>query len=189
MKVGEVMTRNVKTCAPGDTLHLAAKIMWENDCGCVPIVNRESKLTGILTDRDICMAAYTQGMTLSMVNVESAMASTVVSCNPQDELEDAQKLMRRHRVRRLPVVDAGGKIVGLLSLSDIAREAERERREGERQQVRATDVAATLGGICAQPAHVDAHVAFGPEAGEREFPPTPAPKRGHLHKPHGRPGR
>jgi CBS-domain-containing membrane protein len=152
------------------------------------LLDHAGRFIDMLTDRDICMAAYTQDMTLSMANVESAMASTVVSCNPQDELEDAQKLMCRHRVRRLPVVDADGKIVGLLSLSDIAREAERERREGGRRQVRATNVAATLGGICEQPAHVNAHVAFGPEAGEREFPPTPALKRGHLHKPHGRPG-
>jgi len=189
MKVAQVMTASVKACSPSDTLHAAAKILWEEDCGCVPVLDRESKLAGILTDRDICMAAYTQGLTLHALTVESAMAATVISCNPEDEIADAENLMRQHKVRRLPIVDDSGKLVGILSLSDIAREAERERREGERKQIKAAEIAETLGGICEARAHINSHVTFGPEEGESEFRPSPPPKRGHLRKPHDKPGR
>ena len=188
MKVAEVMTLGAKTCSPNDTLHGAAKIMWEEDCGCVPVVDRNSKLVGILTDRDICMAAYTQGMTLHALRVESAMAPNVISCNGEDELAEAEKLMRQHKIRRLAVLE-NGNLTGILSLSDIAREADRERTEGQRREIKAAEIAETLGEICAPRAHVSAHVAFGPEEGERESQPTPRPKRGHLHKPHDRPGR
>lgn len=189
MKVAEIMTVGVKTCSPSDNLHAAAKIMWEEDCGCVPVLDRDSKVVGILTDRDICMAAYTQGFPLHAMTVESAMAATVISCNPGDEIADAEELMRQHKVRRLPIVDDGGKLAGILSLSDIAREAERERREGERKQIKAAEIAETLGGISEARAHVDSHVTFGPEEGESEFRPSPPPKRGHLRKPHDKPGR
>jgi len=173
---------------PRINLHRFPLAMWEEDCGCVPVVDRNSKLVGILTDRDICMAAYTQGMTLHALRVESAMAPKVISCNAEDELVEAEKLMRQHKIRRLAVMD-NGNLAGILSLSDIARESDRERTEGQRQEIKATEIAETLGEICAPRAHVNAHVAFGPEAGERESQPTPRPKRGHLHKPHDRPGR
>ncbi len=189
MKVAEIMTVEVKSCSPDDNLHAAAKIMWEEDCGCVPVLDRDSKLVGILTDRDICMAAYTQGLALNAMTVESAMAATVISCNPGDEVADAEEIMRQHKVRRLPTVDGGGKLAGILSLSDIAREAERERREGERKQIKAAEIAQTLGMISEPRAHINAHVTFGPEEGETEFRPTPPPKRGHLRKPHSKPGR
>ena len=182
MKVAEVMTRSVKSCSPNDTLHAAAKIMWENDCGCVPVIDRASKLVGMLTDRDICMAAYTQGATLHVLRVESAMTPNVISCSPEDELEEAEKVMRQNKVRRLPVVEESGKLVGILSLSDIGRAATRE------QSITDVEVAQTLAAICQPRAHTDAHVAFGDEVGEMEFRPSPPPKRGHLRKPHDRVG-
>lgn len=186
MKVAEVMTREVKTCSPNDTLHNAAKIMWDEDCGCVPVLGRDSAVVGILTDRDICMAAYTQGITLHAIRVESAMAPNVISCDSEDDLADAEKLMRQNKIRRLPVME-DGRLAGILSLSDIAREADRERSEGQRRQIKAAEVAETLGEICAPRAHVNAEVTFGPEEGEREFQPKPPSKRGHLRKPHDRP--
>jgi CBS domain-containing protein len=186
MKVAEVMTLGVKSCSPNDTLHAAAKIMWENDCGCVPVIDdRASKLVGILTDRDICMAAYTQGVTLHALRVDSAMASNVISCSPEDELAEAEELMRQNKVRRLPVLAENGKLAGILSLSDIGREAGREPDEVQRQ-VTDAEIARTLAAICEPRAHTNAHFAFGIEVGEMEFRPGPPPKRGHLHKPHDR---
>lgn len=183
MKVAELMTRDVKSCSPQDFLHTAARIMWENDCGCVPIVDREAKLAGIITDRDICMAAYTQGAALHQIRIDSVMAPKVVFCGPQDDLTDARELMRQNKVHRLPVADAEGRLVGILSLSNIVLEAERQRK-GQRGGKKATELVEILGALCEPRSHVESHLTFGPEEGETEFRPATPSKRGHLHKPH-----
>jgi CBS domain-containing protein len=121
MKVEEILIDEVKCCTPGDSLNRAAQLMWENDCGCVAVVDGDARVVGILTDRDVCMAAYTQGATLSAMSVSSAMSREVFACRPGDDLLVAQGLMQQHRVRRLPVTDIDGKLVGILSLSDMAR--------------------------------------------------------------------
>jgi CBS domain-containing protein len=183
MKVAELMTRDVKSCSAQDFLHTAARIMWENDCGCVPIVDREGQVVGIITDRDVCMAAYTQGAPLHQIRIDSVMATKVATCSPDDDIADAEELMRQYKVHRLPVVDAQGKLVGILSLSNIVLEAERQRK-AQRGTRRAAELVETLGALCEPRSHVESHLAFGPEPGETEFRPTPPPKRGHLHKPH-----
>jgi CBS domain-containing protein len=142
MKVEETMTKDARVCAPTDTLNRAAQLMWENDCGCVPVVEADSKVVGMLTDRDICMAAYTQGATLHGTQVSSAMSREVFSCRPGDNLVSAQQLMRSHRVRRLPVVTEHGKLAGIISLTDIARAI-------ERGGVPKVEVADTLAALCA----------------------------------------
>jgi CBS domain-containing protein len=124
MKVEQIMSREPKACTPEESLNRAAQLMWENDLGCVPVVERDSKVVGMLTDRDICMAAYTQGATLHAMQVSSAMSHKVFACRPDDDLAAAQKLMAERRVRRLPVLAANGKLVGIISLSDIARAAQ-----------------------------------------------------------------
>jgi CBS domain-containing protein len=123
MNVKEVMVAAVKSCGPNDVVNWAAQIMWENDCGCLPVVDGASRVIGMLTDRDICMAAYTQGAGLSAILVSSAMSRDVFSCRPSDDLLAAQRVMREHQVRRLPVTDAAKKLVGIVSLNDIARAA------------------------------------------------------------------
>lgn len=115
------MVEEVKFCSPSDTLNGAAQIMWENDCGCVPVIDEGSRVIGVLTDRDICMAAYTQGATPSGIPVSSAMSRELFACRPSDDLSSAQQIMREHRVRRLPVTDAEAKLIGIVSLTDIAR--------------------------------------------------------------------
>ena len=121
MKVNEVMVEEVKLCGPNDTLNRAAQIMWENDCGSVLVVDDESRAIGILTDRDICMAAYTRGATLGAVSVSSVMSRELFACRPSDDLATAQRVMREHRVLRLPVTDVEAKLAGIVSLIDIAR--------------------------------------------------------------------
>ncbi len=95
--------------------------MWENDCGCVPVVDSAARVLGMVTDRDVCMAAYTRGQTLNHIPVSAAMSREVFACEPSDDLLDAQKVMRKHQVRRLPVNDSKGRLIGLLSLNDLAR--------------------------------------------------------------------
>ena len=128
MKIKNLMTSEVKCCATYNTLNTAARIMWDNDIGCVPVVDQDGRVAGMLTDRDICMAAYIQGVPLAGSLVTTAMSKDVFFCAPDDEAAVAQKLMREKQVRRLPVIDAQGRLAGIISLSDIARHAQREAR-------------------------------------------------------------
>jgi CBS domain-containing protein len=122
--VHSIMSDPVGACALGDPLHRAAQLMWDLDCGVVPVVDAEGRLAGILTDRDICMAAYTKGLPLSAIRVEQVMTTQVVSCAPSDTIERAVGLLEDHQVRRLAVVASDGHLVGMLSLSDIALAAD-----------------------------------------------------------------
>jgi CBS-domain-containing membrane protein len=129
VKVEQLMTRNVETCRSSDRMDRAAQIMWERDCGVVPVMaegNGTARVIGMVTDRDICMAAYTQGRKLQDMPVASAMSRQVLSCRPTDSLAVALKVMKTNRVHRLPVVDQNEHVVGMLSLADIAREAQHE---------------------------------------------------------------
>ncbi len=145
MKVHEVMSRDVKTCRASDDLNRAAQIMWEGDCGVVPVVDGEGRPHGIITDRDLCMAAYIKGATLRSLHVSEAMNKPVAACSLDASIDTAMTMMKEARVRRLPVVDASGKLVGLLSLNDLAREASRQRKLPGRQI--SVEVADTLGAI------------------------------------------
>jgi CBS domain-containing protein len=125
MKVAEVMSSPAHVCGPSEPLARAAQIMWDQDTGVVPVVDREGRAIAMITDRDICMAALTQGKPLSELRVRSAMSKLLYTCHPEDELSAAERTMRVHQVRRLPVVDDAGRIVGLLSVNDICRERAR----------------------------------------------------------------
>lgn len=121
--VRELMTAAAHRCYPEDTLSRAAQLMWDNDCGCVVIVDHLDRVVGIVTDRDICMGAYTQGKPLGEIPISSVCGSTVVTCRADDTLDNVQRLMTSHQVRRLPVVEEDGHLIGLLSLSDLAQHA------------------------------------------------------------------
>ena len=125
MNVEQLMTKDVRACRPSHPLNCAAQILWEYDCGIVPVVDEEGldKVVGTLTDRDICIAAYTQGRSLFEIPVDWAMARVVHSCTPAATLEEAMQKMQEAQVRRLPVVDEAGQLLGIVSLADVAREA------------------------------------------------------------------
>lgn len=135
--VDELMKGPVYTCNPTDSLNTAARLMWERDCGAIAVIDESGELVGIVTDRDICIAAYTQGKLLHAIPVATAMATRVQYCRPDDSIETAEQLMREHRIRRVPVVDSNKRPIGLLSLDDLARDADsRGEIEVERQFVR-----------------------------------------------------
>jgi CBS domain-containing protein len=123
MDVGELLTHPAVTCRATDSLATAAQRMWDHDCGALPVVGEGDGLVGIITDRDICMATLLQGRAPHEIPVETAMARHVVSVRPDHHLADAEELMISHRVRRLPVVGHDGRVVGILSLDDLARHA------------------------------------------------------------------
>jgi CBS domain-containing protein len=124
MKVQDLMTRNVKKCGPNDTLEQAARSMWEADLGCLPVVDEEGTPVGIITDRDVCMAAYTQGGALRDARVSSAMSRKLITCRPDSSIADVEELMRSAQIRRIPVVDFMGLLVGMVTLADLARHAQ-----------------------------------------------------------------
>ncbi len=127
MKVEQLMTKDVASCRPDDSLNDAARIMWERDCGCVPVTEGQGgRLVGVLTDRDVCMAAYFRGTGLPAIPVREVMSTGVRACRPADELAEAEETMRAAQIHRLPVVDDADQLLGLLSLADLAREAARE---------------------------------------------------------------
>jgi CBS domain-containing protein len=117
------MTMHPVTCRPTDTLHEAARLMWDRDVGCLPVVDDERRLLGILTDRDIAMSAFARDQRLGEIPATVAMADQVYSCSAEDPLELAAHMMRERGVRRLPVLDEAGRVIGILSLDDLAAAA------------------------------------------------------------------
>ena len=149
MKVSDLMTKDVRACHQHDSLNRAAQIMWEKDCGAVPVVDSDAKVIGMLTDRDICMAAYTQGIRLADRSIASVMSQNVCVCNPDDNISAAAERMRERQIRRLPVVDEEGCLVGILSVSDIARETDRLRASKSRKRpIKEGEFVETLSAIC-----------------------------------------
>ena len=128
MKVSELMTTDVRNCWTNDPLDRAAQLMWESDCGALPVLDQNGRVVGMITDRDLCMAAYTQAQPLGRISVSQAMSRELHSCKPEEELGLAEKTMRSHLLRRLPVVDDEGYLRGILSLADIAQHAGKEAR-------------------------------------------------------------
>jgi CBS domain-containing protein len=133
-RVRDVMCAAIHTCRGDDPLAAAARIMWERDCGFVPVIDEVGRLQGVVTDRDACMASYTQGRSLLTIPVSSAMATRVVTIQAGDDLARAHELLRTHRIRRLPVVDDDQHVVGVLSIKDLAAQAH---ASGAREQVAA----------------------------------------------------
>jgi CBS domain-containing protein len=146
MDIFKLMTRQVFTCRPDDSLATAAAVLWDNDVGCAPVVDAERHVVGMITDRDICMAAYTKGVPLSQIQVSDVMSREIHACSPDQTVVEAEAVMRSRRVRRTPVVDRDGRLVGILSLNDLAREAT-TRRGRKTSELPVDEVAATLAAV------------------------------------------
>jgi len=115
-----LMTTHVCTCRADDSLSHAAHLLWEHDCGILPVLSYD-RVVGMLTDRDICMATYTQGKAPGELRVDSAMSTELFCCGPDESVGSVLAIMSDKRVRRIPVVDADGKLIGVLALADLAR--------------------------------------------------------------------
>lgn len=147
MNASELMTKAVESCGANDTLQRVTQIMWEHDCGVVPVVDGENRVIGMITDRDVAIAAYTQGRPLWQIPVSSVMAKQAHGVREEDDLDVVEALMRRVRVRRVPVLDAQGRLKGILSMNDLARHAHHgARRRGD--GLRADSIVQTLAAIC-----------------------------------------
>jgi len=146
MRVQDLMSQPAVTCDVNDTASTAAHLMWEHDCGMIAVVRDDGRLAGVVTDRDLCMAAFTQGRPLDEILVNSTMAQHVVTATPDLEIIEAEQRMAEHRVRRLPVVDGDGKPIGVIAINDLAIECVQPDTRMTRGPLQ---VAHTLAAICA----------------------------------------
>ena len=118
MQIAEVMTPGPICCTPDTSVAEAARLMWEADCGVLPVVNGRT-LTGVVTDRDLFIALATRDAKASELTVGSVARGTPITCAPRDDVQQAMGKMKTHRVRRLPVVDKDGTLVGIVSMNDL----------------------------------------------------------------------
>ena len=128
MKISELMTRNPCTVSPDTPVSEAARLMKEEDVGIVPVIERvggaetRGRLVGVVTDRDIAVRHVAEGRTVD-APVRDVMSGGVKTVSPDDSVETAMELMGREQVRRIPVVDERGSLVGVVSQADLARKA------------------------------------------------------------------
>jgi CBS-domain-containing membrane protein len=154
--VKQIMSTDVCVVCHWETLDRAARLMWERDLGCVPVVDETARLVGIITDRDVCMGAFTQGRRLDEISVGSVCTRTVYPVEPSTTLEAAEALMRTRRVRRLPVCDADGMVVGMLSLADLAVHLEARPGVAAADGLSSMGIAATLEAVSTRrPTHAN----------------------------------
>jgi CBS-domain-containing membrane protein len=120
------MTKDPTSCVASDTAQKAASIMRAEDAGIVPVIENEQsqKVIGVVTDRDLCMNVVAEGRDPRTVRAEECMTATVVTCSPNDAVEKTMELMKENQIRRVPVVDEGRKLLGIVSLADVVSRAE-----------------------------------------------------------------
>jgi CBS domain-containing protein len=161
MRVSELMTKQVASIRCNEPCAAAAKLMWDCDCGAVPVTDEAGeRVLGMITDRDICMAAWSRDCAPSAIRARDVMSRDLYACSPGDGVALAENLMRSHQVRRIPVLDDERRLVGILSLADIARAGGRAGGRTTGSEVAPIQVVSTLANIC-QPGPVSTvHAAF-----------------------------
>ena len=147
MHAGQFMSRDVVTCRADDSLADAVRKMWEHDVGCLLVVDGDDRLVGIMTDRDVCIAAFSTERLLKDIRVKSAMTSHVHSLMDTNRIQDVEVVMSTHKIHRVPIVDRERHVLGVVSMSDIAREAARELAE-RNPDITDVDLVTTLARLC-----------------------------------------
>lgn len=132
-KCSDVMTPDPVTCAPDESVTHAAQIMRQEDVGSVPVVESHSsrRLVGILTDRDIVIKVVAEGRGVEHATVRDAMTPNPACCREEDDANDAMRTMAERQVRRIPVVDAEGRLSGIIAQADVATRINRDSKTGE----------------------------------------------------------
>jgi CBS domain-containing protein len=124
--IRDVMTERPRTVSKDDGVADAARLMREEDAGVVPIVDGD-RLVGVVTDRDIAVRLVAEGRDPRSTKVEEIASRELVTIDPQQSLDEALRLMAQHQVRRLPVCEEDGRLVGIVAQADIARHADASR--------------------------------------------------------------
>ena len=133
MKCSDVMTQDPVCCLPDDTARHAATLMKDRDVGPIPVIQDDGsrRLVGIVTDRDLVVKLLAEGRDAKTELVAAVMTRDPVTCRPDDDLDQAVRLMGDRQVRRLPVVDRDQRLVGIISQADVATRANGEDRTAE----------------------------------------------------------
>ena len=123
MLAKEIMSRDPQCCTPDDTLRDAARMMADNDCGCLPVVEDKAgkRVIGVLTDRDIAIRGVARGKTPDS-KVNDVMSPAPACCFSEDDIDEVERIMVEKQVRRVPVVDGDGRVVGIIAQADLARD-------------------------------------------------------------------
>lgn len=124
MKVKDLMTGTPSYCLSDTNLGSATELMWNANCGCLPVLSVDGKVSGVITDRDICVALGTRNRVAGEVTVAQVMSDKLYCCAPEDEIHLALQTFRDARVRRLPVIGRDGSLIGVLSIDDVLSHAE-----------------------------------------------------------------
>lgn len=149
MLVKDVMARSVSCCNTSMPLDRVAMMMWNADCGSIPISDEDGRPVGIVTDRDLMMASALNHKALWEMTAEDLMRGTPIhTCTANDDIQTAINRMLRERVRRLPVVNAEGVLEGMLSIDDIVTFAERGRRGEGTPPLSYDDAMSALKAVC-----------------------------------------
>lgn len=156
MKVREVMTRDAVYCGPESTLEEAAFLMRRHNCGFLPVVGDGGNVIGVITDRDMCIALGTRNRKPSDLRVWDVMPHKLFTCMEGDDVHCALKTMRDTKIRRLPVIDRDGSLVGVLSIDDIVLHA---REHFLRRDITYADVENTYKAIRGRPVAAESHAA------------------------------
>lgn len=131
MKAKDIMTASPSCCSPNDSLQDAARTMRDNDCGAVPVVE-DGRVVGIVTDRDLAVRALAQGKSAD-TKVRDIITRDPCCCKADDDVHDVAKAMADNQVRRIPIIDSGGRCIGIVSQADLARAAHDGGRVSERE--------------------------------------------------------
>ena len=125
--LGRLVERTPVTCQADESIASAVTKMWNDDIGFLPVTDAEGHLVGVITDRDACIAACTRGQRMDDLRVADVMMTEIVTARPSDSLETALARMKAGRVRRLPLVNEDGKLMGVVTFNDLARRSEVDR--------------------------------------------------------------
>ena len=139
MNVKDCMSTKVCFCTPSSTVKDAAKLMCDNHVGCIPVCDDKNCVVGVITDRDVILRSIACDKDVNNTKVSDIMTCNPCCCTPETTIYDATKMMSDLQIRRIPVCDTENKIVGILSLGDLAHH---EKEVGEE------DICITLGNIC-----------------------------------------
>lgn len=143
MTARELMSTPPQTCQPTTDLAAVAQLMWNHDCGFIPVVDVDGHLAGVVTDRDICIASATRRLLPERIAAAQVMSASVHACLPDDEVANVLATMKKHQIRRLPVVDRSGRLQGIVSINDVVRAV------GKKGAPTVASVVDALAGICA----------------------------------------
>jgi CBS domain-containing protein len=121
MQCKDVMTPNPKSCSTVASVQQAAQLMKQENIGILPVIDQKTqKLVGVVTDRDLCLGVIASGKNAKEAKVSDFMSKNLFTCRPEDDLQKAEALMKEYHIGRIPVVDANGACLGIVSQEDIA---------------------------------------------------------------------